>query len=393
MMTARRFSISLWAVPLLVAAGCAGPSHHDIQKQNALKRWNKSRVMVMHQLAEQQYKAGDFAKAKETLAEALALDGEFPAIHLLMGRTLLEEGALGGAKRHLQAAAALTPDDPDPYYYQGIVHQRWEEWDTALEMYRTAWKKDGKREAYLVAVIDTMVTTGQTQEALSLIENKLPRFSDSVVLRVAAAEILVREQEYSQAKEYYGEASGLAPENVSVRRGLALAAYWAGDLATALPLLRELTDAPDDVPSALFTALGDCYLQMGRPLDARYCFEKVTKGSPGDAHAWVNLGKSALALEDLERARWAGRRALVLAPDSLEARMILGYVAHRQQRYADAINVFAEIMRRSKRDPLIYCLIGQSYDAAGDKNTASRFYARALKIDPSHPLARELATR
>lgn len=374
----------------MFAAGCGKETYHQTQKKEALKRWDESRAKMMFRLAERQFEAGEFAKSKESLSNALATEADLFDVHLLMGRILSEEGKLNEAKRHLEVAEELNPDSPESYYYQGIIHQRWNEWPEALAMYETALDIDDINESYLLAVVDCLIAIDQSGEALGLVESKLPRFSHSAGLRVAAAEILIGDQQYGLAKEYYGEALGLAPESSSVRQGMALAAYWAGDYATAYPLLKQLTDADDPPPTAVFTALGECHLRIGNPIGARHCFEVVTQRDPADPHAWVNLGKVALVSDDLNRAQWAGRRAMGLAPDSIDARMLLGYVAHKQKRYSDAIQIFADVMERSNRDPLIYCLIGQSYEAGGDTQQATRFYDRALQLDPEHPLAREL---
>ena len=58
--------------------------------------------------------------------------------HSASGETLVEEGDLRAALAEFEAAAALTPDDPQPWLWQGVVHIELDELDDARMAFETA---------------------------------------------------------------------------------------------------------------------------------------------------------------------------------------------------------------------------------------------------------------
>ena len=58
--------------------------------------------------------------------------------HSASGESLVEAGDLRAALAEFEAAAALTPDDPQPWLWQGVIHVELDELDDAQEAFETA---------------------------------------------------------------------------------------------------------------------------------------------------------------------------------------------------------------------------------------------------------------
>lgn len=58
--------------------------------------------------------------------------------HSASGESLVEQGDLMAALAEFEAAAALTPDDPDPWLWQGVIHFELNELDDAQVAFDTA---------------------------------------------------------------------------------------------------------------------------------------------------------------------------------------------------------------------------------------------------------------
>ncbi len=58
--------------------------------------------------------------------------------HSTRGESLIEEGDLWAALAEFEAAAALTPDDPDPWLWQGVIYLELNELDDAQVAFDTA---------------------------------------------------------------------------------------------------------------------------------------------------------------------------------------------------------------------------------------------------------------
>src|SRR5688500_7218384 len=67
------------AVLLGAAAECESGNKKKTSKQQATARWNHARAGVQTSLAQDQYRAGNFEKCRQTIDEGLKLDPENPA--------------------------------------------------------------------------------------------------------------------------------------------------------------------------------------------------------------------------------------------------------------------------------------------------------------------------
>ena len=61
---------------------------------------------------------------------------------------------------------------------------------------------------------------------------------------------------------------------------------------------------------------------MGKVRDARASLERSAQFDDSNAAVWLALGRAAMQANDLKRAEMSFKRAVALAPDSSEARLI-----------------------------------------------------------------------
>src|SRR5690349_17570434 len=97
-------------VATAVAAGLALPAcnymakNHETAVSKGTISWNMARLAIIYQLAETQYKVGDFDKCTETLKEAFATKAPFAPMHVLAAKVDIERGNLEQAVGNLNAA-------------------------------------------------------------------------------------------------------------------------------------------------------------------------------------------------------------------------------------------------------------------------------------------------
>lgn len=168
-----------WMYPLLVvsllAAGCQSLKPPD-SKAAAQKRWNEARASILFGLAQDQYKGHDFDSCKQTCGEALKMVPESCPLHTLMAKVEIEQGQLEQAEKDLELARKFGPREPEPYYLSGVVYQRWQRPQLALEFYRQAGERAPAELAYLLAQGEMLVALGRTDEALQLLQAKVTYF-------------------------------------------------------------------------------------------------------------------------------------------------------------------------------------------------------------------------
>ncbi len=93
--------------------------------------------------------------------------------HSNAGEMLVEEGDLWAALAEFEAAAALTPDDPDPWLWQGVIHFELNElddaevaFDTARALYETEFDFLLARGMTYLRVGDLTATSADAEQAI-----------------------------------------------------------------------------------------------------------------------------------------------------------------------------------------------------------------------------------
>ncbi len=273
--------VGLAAAALFTGACSADkqPSHETI-KQESERKWNLAKIGVQYQLAQQQYAVGDYDKCKQTLQEAMSLNEPHAGLQMLAGKVDIEKGDLDSAATHLKESVHINPADPEPYYLLGVVYQRWSKLEVAEDYYEQAWDHKATEPRYMLAVVEMQISQGKLDDAQKLLESKMDYFEQSAALRIALARIAALKGDYVAASRHYRDAYLLLPDDEGVKRSYAESRYFSGKFADAVPMLEdirnnlkhgegELVEQGDADRTTLALMLGQAYVNLQRPLDAR----------------------------------------------------------------------------------------------------------------------------
>ncbi len=389
---------TLRAIPVLfllgVMTGCANSgdkTYGEQQKDAARKQWASARAGVLHNLAREQYQTGHFDKCRQTLEDALKLDPDNAAIHLLYAKLGIEQGNLDVSDRELAIARKLVPTDAEADYLSGVVSQRWQRNEQALTYYKAASEKQPAELAYLLAQAETLVAMNKSDEALALLEARVVYFEHSAPIRDAVGQLYMQRGKYIQAVDMFRQASILSTDDLAVREHLALAQFRAKQYRDASDtLVRLLKDERYLKRADLYIAQGECCLQLGRFREARESFELASQISPAQAGIWLGMAKSAMELSDLRRAEMSLKRALTLDPASSESNLLMGYLRLKQDKLDEAMASFRKASALDSTDTVSLCMVGYTLEKQGKNTEAFEYYNRALKLKPGDDLATRL---
>ena len=373
-------------------AGCADANKkHETMRQEQYNHWNMTRVGVMYQLAEQQYAVGEYDKCRETLAGAMALKAQHAPLYTLAAKVELENGSLDLAAGYLKSSVQIDPANPEPYYLLGVVYQRWQKSDVAHDYYQQAWDRKPNEPLYLLAVTEMKITLGRIDEAQKLLEDKMVYFEQTAALRVALARVYVLKGDYDAAAKYYREATVLLPDDQSIRRSYAETLFFSGHYAQALPILEDLHKRSDVLDKESTTVmLGQTYLNLRRPQDARNILQEVCRDHPNNIEAYLTLGKACIQTNDLQLAISAGRRILKIDQENVQALIIVALVQQKQKNWADAQITLVKAERIAPTDSTVLCMLGISAQQLGQKDTAAACFSKAVEANPKDTWAQEL---
>jgi Tfp pilus assembly protein PilF len=376
----------------VLSGGCAdsGPPK-PTEKELAQKRWAAARSSVLVSLAKDQYRTGNFEKARQTVDEALRLSPDNATAHLTSARLFVEKGQLEAGQRALDEARKLTPNDGEIYYLSGVILQRWQKHEAAHEQYQLAAKKSPAELAYLLAEAESLVTLDKADEALALLQEKAGYFEHSGTIRDAVGQLQMGKGQYAEAARSFRQASVLAEDEPSVKERLALALYKANQPRDAADVLARLLAADGYAKRAdLFAILGECQLALGQPREARFSFETATGADPASAAAWRGLGRAALEAGDLKRAGLALDKSVKLDTGQSQTHLLLGYLAVQQGKLDAALKSFKAAASLDPTDTVAMCMVGYVYEKKRQPRLAAVWYGTALRLRPTDEMARKL---
>ncbi len=381
-----------WCIFTLLLAALAGcQNKRETQKEAMTRKWNQQRAGVMHSLARDQYRTGDFDKSRKTLDQAMVLDPENVALFVLSAKLAIEQAHLERGERDLLMARELDPQNAEPEYLLGVIYQRWQKLDLALECYTRASEKSPAELAYLLARSEMLVTLDRNAEALALLQEKVVYFEHSAAIRDAVGQLLMQEGRYREACDVLRQASVLATDDSTIREHFAMSLLHTGNHAESAVVLKRLLDDPAYTRRGdLWTALGECQIQSNQSRESRSSFELATQLQPASVTAWLGLCKAAMACNDLRRADLAIRKAFAIDPADAQVHLLMGYVRLRQGKHPEALAAFRKASALDPEDGTSLCMIGLVLEQTGRGEQAMRYYAQALRLDPRDRLAMSL---
>jgi tetratricopeptide (TPR) repeat protein len=183
--------------------------------------------------------------------------------------------------------------------------------------------------------------TDEASRAYRQILEKDPQYSDA---RYLLGLVAAQKGDYVTAIAHLQATVQQVPGNLAYRRSLAEAYFASGNLEQAKSSYEKIRSlAPDDFQSAF--QLGRLAL-MQKQYDAAVLQYRTALGlNPKSAECYSDLGKVMLALKDAAAAEQFFKIALGLEPDLIEAQCNLGNALRKQNRFAEAIEVYQRVLK------------------------------------------------
>ena len=388
----RTLAAAALAGAALVFAGCEDAMKtQDTMKVEQYGRWNLTRESVMYQLAQQQYEVGDYDKCRKTIDECLALKTPFAPVLTLAGKVELEKGSLEIAAARLKEAVRIDPNAPEPFYLLGIVYQRWQNAETAAGYYQQAWDRKPNEALYMLAVVEMKISLGQLDDAQKVLESKKVYFEQSAAVRIALARIAVLKNDHVTACNYYRDAVVLTPDDTQLRRTYAEELFYAGKYTDAVAIFEDmrkqenLADRDD-----MLLMLGDAYMNLRRPFDARNCYQEITRSSPNNSLAYLALARACVETGDLGLATAAAQKVLRADHENVQAMVLEAVVQEKSKKWDAAQETLEKAAKVAPMDTTVLCMLGVSAEHLGKTEDAIADYQKAVVSNPKDLWANEL---
>jgi tetratricopeptide (TPR) repeat protein len=386
------------AITLAIAVGLAGcmPTIHQQNRQATQQRWDEIRTRVKLQLATQQLHGGYVDDAVHTLREAIALDPRCPEPYVLLAQAHFEQDDLAAAREVLRQAARAAPEDPGVLYLRGVLAERGQDYDSAIDFYHRAGQLDPAQIDSVIAEAESLVAAGRSADALNLVLRRIDDFDGDAALATLQAEIALLTGDYETARVGFQTAlrAGGEPDRSLIEEyGALLVRLERYREAVALlePGYDEAQDAarpvvgetPEEAASPSFhRTLAAAYYGVGRHADAERILRRLLRGHPDTPQDWILLARVAFASQDWPTIRRCAKELQRLNPADLHASLLLAYLDWRQGHAAAATDAFRAAIEADPQDVLAHCLLGLALLKNADLEGARRHFLQALEIAP-----------
>jgi len=217
-----------------------------------------------------------------------------------------------------------------------------------------AWRTEEGKRALRLELVESMIASGATHEALKMIAQMREEGESDPVLDLYQGQALARE--------------GFAAESERM-------------------LLQYQKAAPRDARP--LKTLGVIYAENARTPEAIAVLRKAVDLDDGDASAWNNLGFLLLSQKEYPDAQAALQKAVELDGTQPRYRNNLGFALAANGRFQDAFEAFQSV---GPPDTAHYN-VAVAYELAGDRDEAVRHYQKALEYNPNHTASAEAIER
>jgi Flp pilus assembly protein TadD len=300
---------SQFEAALALAEKLAGLKPHDLEAQRIYLR-----TLVV---------TGNLEAATPLGAQLLARAPHDPDLLNLNGFLERKAGDYGAARKHLEEAVALNPNDYNPRVNLGLVLAQLQEAAGTREQLEKALALGATEPQVHYELAKALRKLGEAaaaQEQMRIFQQGTQAEADlsSAVLKSTQAEEAARSGDYQKAADLYGEACAAEPKNAGFAYGLAVMLGNLGDHAGERAALERAVQFDPKFVLAQY-ALGYLEFQANENEAAERQFRLVVEASPGNAQAWISLAATLGREARIGEARQAVAHALQLEPKNPRA--------------------------------------------------------------------------
>jgi tetratricopeptide (TPR) repeat protein len=271
-------------------------------------------------------------------------------------------------------------------------------------------QQPGPQQPEFVQQGQQFIRDGKDAEALALYRKTLDTSPDSIPAAMALGSVLDLMGRGGEARQYFSKMieKAATPERKAIsQRAVAISYAFEANCEKAAEYEQQVFN---------FYQSANNFYQQGEIADeaARIC---IDSGDLDAAQKWYGLGHEAglkepdikTARQDLWNFRWEHAQARIAArrgqtadaqkhvaaakaildkgnipEQSIFFPYLVGYVAFYSGDYKTALN---ELTQANQNDPYIQCLLGQTYEKLGDKDSATAWYRKAFTASSHNPPA------
>ncbi len=324
----------------------------------------------------------EFGKALEYSNAVLSYDPNEVRGRLLRATSLYGAKDFPAAQKDLDMILARYPNMGDALYMTARIQLDTNQKDKAQATFDRMMKANPSDTRGLLGTVETYLQVGKGDLAIKTIEAELAKAPERNDIRNALANTAVRIGDYERALPEFQKLLALNPKDASVVVRMAEVYKRKGDDANAIKYFKQAgTLLPNDPLAPLNLAM--IYDRMGKSGESKPIYEQIVKVDPGNVLALNNLAMiMADQGSDLDLALTYAERAKQKFPSNIDISDTLGLIYIKKNLSDQAINLFADIVKKDPNRYIFHYHLAMAYYQKGDKMNAKKSAQMALTKAP-----------
>ena len=252
---------------------------------------------------------------------------------------------LSEAAEALQAAANLSPQDPEPLYRLGLVASAQGHSELALTMWQRALKlRENFPQANFMIGEELLKTNRNNEIASQFLERAIAQDGTKLVYYVRLGAAYIRIQEYAKAQQVFERAASLFPESPDAHYLIGYAARGLAKYDEALRAFAQADKLRPDHPETIAN-LGFIAGERGQHAEAERLLRRAIELDPKPFPPYYDLGRLLVRRRRFEEAVPVLRQGIELKADDPGIHYQLFTALSRLNRREEAEKEFALFQR------------------------------------------------
>ena len=345
-----------------------GYLNHAWQSYRILIELDDKNPLWLHRLATIVSGFGQLDDAVVLYQKSIKLDSKYIPTRIHLGDTLLKLNRYDEAKTVFQSILNNEAANSYALFGQARISLAQNDTNRARHLLESARRSNNRIGGDLLA--DTYERQGETSKARALLHEVT--LSSHVNIPDPWVDEIVSDCYDSFEVAMAGGKAGRA-----------------GNTAKAIQLLNKSVSL-DPLDHNAHNHLAKLYLMQGNLNQARRSYVNCTKVLPTFDEAWAGLISIELKSGNHVKASELIDRAIISCPNSPEINNYKGDALMAQNRPQEAIPFFKTTIRYLPQDATGYTYLASAYIKIGQSEKAIEQIRKALKAEPSNPLALKL---
>jgi tetratricopeptide (TPR) repeat protein len=326
--------------------------------------------MALVSRAYQLQQSGDYAGAAEAYRAFLKLRPDEVGAHSNLGVVLTKLGRYNEAIGEYEAAEKLLPGDPRIGVNLALAYEKSGRLTEATKKLEALHAAAPQEQQITMLLADAHLQAGENGPVVELLQPLEQQTPDDLAIAYLLGTALLRQQRIGEGQVLLDRILKNG-DTAEARFLLGMQMYESGDYPASVKQFAAAAEVNPKLPE-LQAYYGQALLTTGDADGAADAFRRELAQNPNNFAANLGLGQILTVRKRLAEARPLLQQALVVRPDSIEAKLALGKCSGSLQLLQEVVRALPDSAEAHQELAIVEAAMHLTKEASHDRELAER---------------------